>query len=58
MIYGMVFLLIPVCVFMTKDILKNAIVPKKDVIFMPLLYVSTGIALFLVNEVMIEWNRV
>lgn len=51
-------LLIPVCLFMTKDILKNAIVPKKDIIFMPLLYVSTGIALFLVNQVMIDWSRV
>lgn len=54
----MVFLLIPVCLFMTKDILKNAIVPKKDVVFMPLLYVSTGLVLFLVNKTMGDWSRV
>jgi len=42
---------------MVKDIFKNALVPKRVVIFIPLLYISTGVALYLVNDAMSIWGR-
>lgn len=47
-LYSLITLLIPQVIYMCKDIFKKRIVPMSVVLFMPLLYISSGIALYIV----------
>lgn len=47
-IYALLLLLIPQTIYMTKDILKKRIIPQAEVLFMPLLFLTAGVAIALV----------
>lgn len=51
-------LLIPIIIFMSKDIFVKSTVPKSVVMFMPLLFICSGLAMYMVNSAVAQWTYI